>query len=86
MEDVDAQRAELEAVLAALPEAVLVFDAAGRLRLNTQAAVRIFGGHLPQAIDELWARVSIDGGGEVDQDAQSDEPVGLDPLPAPQHP
>lgn len=52
----DARRAELDAVLAALAEAVLVFDPAGKLRLGNDAATRLFEGRVPGTLDLLWQR------------------------------
>jgi len=49
----NARREELDAVLAALAEAVLVYDGSGRLRMGNQAALRTFGQLLPLSLDEL---------------------------------
>ena len=53
----DARREELDAVLAALAEAVLVFDEAGTLRMGNEAARRTFVGSLPASLDELRCNV-----------------------------
>jgi PAS domain S-box-containing protein len=65
-EAVDDRRAELDAVLAAMAEAVLVFDPRGRLRLSNRAAARLFGGTVPQTIERLLDRLQ-----PVDGDAQA---------------
>ena len=49
----DERREELDAVLAALAESVLVFDGAGKLRMGNQAARRTFQGALPTTLGEL---------------------------------
>jgi PAS domain S-box-containing protein len=49
----DDRRAQLDTVLAALAEAVLVFDASGQLRLSNKAADELFGGSSPGTMDEL---------------------------------
>lgn len=56
----EARRSELDAVLAALAEAVLVFEARGSLRMANQAAMATFAGRLPATLHELMARVSSD--------------------------
>jgi PAS domain S-box-containing protein len=56
-EAVDERRAELDAVLTAMAEAVLVFDPRGRLRLSNAAATKVFGRTVPQTRDELVARL-----------------------------
>ncbi len=79
----EARRAELDAVLAALAEAVLVFDASGSLRLRNQAADRMFKGRTPATVDELLGRVTADRssvtGEEVDLSEVADgEPVEVE--------
>jgi PAS domain S-box-containing protein len=59
-EDVDERRAELEAVIGAMGEAVLVFDASGRLRVSNRAAARLFGGHTPTTMIEVDERLEGD--------------------------
>jgi signal transduction histidine kinase len=63
----EARRSELDAVLAALAEAVLVFEARGNLRLANQAAMTTFAGRLPATLDELMARVTSDSSGGYEQ-------------------
>jgi signal transduction histidine kinase len=73
----DARRAELDAVLAALAEAVLVFDANGKLLLGNEAASRLFDRKPPESLPLLWERVERadeDRGVAVDQVADG-EPV-----------
>ncbi|HSH22373.1 MAG TPA: ATP-binding protein [Candidatus Caenarcaniphilales bacterium] len=61
-EAVDDRRAELDAVLSAMAEAVLVFDQRGRLRLSNRAALRLFGGVVPQTTEELGeVLIPVDG-------------------------
>ncbi len=57
------RRAQLDTVLGALAEAVIVFDGAGRLRLGNRAAARIFEGTLPPTLDALWRRLTPIAGG-----------------------
>ncbi len=52
----DDRRAELDAVLGALAEAVLVYDTGGRLRLNNSAAEEMFGTAVPRTLRELLHR------------------------------
>ena len=61
----DARRQELDAVLAALAEAVLVFDGAGALRMGNQAAMLTFKGSLPPTLEHLWQRSGVHAEGEV---------------------
>jgi PAS domain S-box-containing protein len=70
----DARRGELDAVLAALAESMLVFDGMGQLRLGNDAARRTFGGELPATLDELWQRVGLG----TDQQPSDDKPVEVD--------
>ncbi len=49
----DDRRAQLDTVLAALAEAVLVFDASGQLRLSNKAADELFESGSPGTMDEL---------------------------------
>jgi PAS domain S-box-containing protein len=58
-EAVDDRRAELDAVLTAMAEAVLVFDPRGGLRLSNPAASRLFGGAVPQSTAELAERLQL---------------------------
>ncbi|HEY7024732.1 MAG TPA: ATP-binding protein [Candidatus Limnocylindrales bacterium] len=68
----DTRREELDAVLAALDDPVLVFDGAGRLRLGNQAARRTFQGALPVSLDELLER------SRTDQPLTDDKPLEVD--------
>jgi len=56
------RRAELDAVLAAMADAVLVFDASGRLRLTNRAAEQLFDHDPPRSVDRLRERVRRDEG------------------------
>lgn len=56
------RRAELDAVLASMAEAVLVFDGRRRLRLNNRSAVSLFG-NVPATLDELRTRIVAEAGG-----------------------
>ncbi len=55
----DDRRAQLDAVLGALAEAVLVFDGEGKLRLSNSAAEDMFGGLVPLDEEQLRARVGM---------------------------
>jgi len=59
--DVDERRAELEAVIGAMGEAVLVFDAGGRLRVSNRSAARLFGGQAPATMERLDRLLAGDG-------------------------
>ena len=74
----DARRAELDAVLAALAEAVLVFNPAGKLRLGNEAATRLFDGRVPGTLDQLWQRA---GGRPHGHDASATDGDLRDGLP-----
>jgi PAS domain S-box-containing protein len=54
------RRAELDAVLAAMADAVLVFDASGRLRLTNRAAEELFASNPPRSVESLRERVRPD--------------------------
>jgi signal transduction histidine kinase len=56
----DDRRAQLDAVLGALAEAVVVFDAKGNLELANRTAEALFGGEMPQTETELLARFKAD--------------------------
>ncbi len=56
----DERRAELSATLAALGEAVLVFDAAGRLMLHNPAASELLIEEPPGTLAELGATLDLD--------------------------
>jgi two-component system phosphate regulon sensor histidine kinase PhoR len=58
-ETADDRRAELDAVLAAMAEAVLVFDPRGRLRLSNRAALRLFDRDVPQTVEALRERLAL---------------------------
>ena len=51
------RRAELDAVLAAMAEAVLVFDPRGRLRLHNRAAMAQFDNDVPMSMTDLRERL-----------------------------
>jgi PAS domain S-box-containing protein len=57
------RRAQLDTVLAALAEAVIVFDGSGRLRLGNRTAAHVFEGKLPATLDGLWRRLTPVPGG-----------------------
>ncbi|MEX2546778.1 MAG: ATP-binding protein [Chloroflexota bacterium] len=59
----DDRRAQLDAVLGALAEAVLVFDGEGKLRLSNSAAEDMFGGIVPLDEEQLRTRVGTNGDG-----------------------
>jgi signal transduction histidine kinase len=59
------RRAQLDTVLAALEEAVIVYDGAGKLRLGNRAAAGIFEGTLPTTLTELWQRLTTASGHRV---------------------
>ena len=64
------RRAQLDTVLAALVEAVLVFDGSGGLRLGNRAAAQIFGGQLPVTLEAMLKRLGLDdeqAGGTADE-------------------
>jgi PAS domain S-box-containing protein len=65
----DDRRAELDAVLAAMAEAVLVFDPRGRLRLSNRAAQRLFERDVPQTVEALRERLAPGGPNTVGHDA-----------------
>jgi PAS domain S-box-containing protein len=54
------RRAQLDIVLAALVEAVLVFDGNGDLRLGNRAAAETFGGRLPATLDAMKERLGVE--------------------------
>ncbi len=54
------RRAQVDAVLGALAEAVLVFDGSGNLELANRAAEAMFAGGMPQTEKELVARFRAD--------------------------
>jgi signal transduction histidine kinase len=56
------RRAQLDTVLAALEEAVIVYDGSGNLRLGNRAAAGIFEGTLPITLGELWQRLTTQSG------------------------
>jgi len=56
--------AELDAVLASMAEAVLVFDARHRLRLSNRAAVGLLG-EVPQTLDVFRERLIAESSGEA---------------------
>ena len=66
----DARRQELDAVLAALADAVLVFDSGGTLQMSNQAALRVFQGAMPRTLEQLRER------------AATDELIGPEPIEA----
>ena len=71
-ETADDRRAELDAVLAAMAEAVLVFDPRGRLRLSNRAAERLFDRAVPQTLEDLRHRLAPDVAGAAASGAAAD--------------
>jgi PAS domain S-box-containing protein len=70
----DDRRAQLDAVLGALAEAVLVFDGKGNLELANRTAEKLFAGDLPRSNKELMDRFTVDETeGPVPEDAASHE-------------
>jgi PAS domain S-box-containing protein len=69
------RRAQLDAILAALAEAVIVFDGSGRLRLGNRAAAGIFEGALPATLGELWQRLTPVPGGPRPEQSGAEEGV-----------
>jgi PAS domain S-box-containing protein len=69
------RRAQLDAVLGALAEAVLVFDFDGSLQLSNNAASAMFGGRLPQDLGEFHDRIGL---GKADH--QHDDEAAADEL------
>lgn len=66
------RRAQLDTVLAALEEAVIVYDGSGKLRLGNRAAAGVFEGTLPVTLSELWQRLTPQSG------AVAPERIGID--------
>lgn len=73
------RRAQLDTVLAALEEAVIVYDGSGKLRLGNRAAAGIFERTLPTTLDELWQRLTPLPGGPKPENAHAD--VGVEVAP-----
>jgi signal transduction histidine kinase len=69
------RRAQLDTVLAALEEAVIVYDGAGKLRLGNRAAAGVFEGTLPTTLPDLWERLTPMPGGRDPQTAAADEGI-----------
>lgn len=69
------RRAQLDTVLAALEEAVIVYDGAGKLRLGNRAAAGVFEGTLPTTLDDLWQRLTPAPDGPKPETAAADEGV-----------
>ena len=69
------RRAQLDTVLAALEEAVIVYDGTGRLRLGNRAAAGIFEGMLPTTLNELWQRLTPLPDGPRPESVAADEGV-----------
>jgi len=82
-ETADDRRAELDAVLAAMAEAVLVFDPRGRLRLSNRAALRLFDRDVPQTVEALRERLALDkpSAGATDAAADMSDVEGEIALP-----
>jgi PAS domain S-box-containing protein len=76
----DARRGELDAVLAAMADAVLVFDGGGALRMGNQAAQRTFKDGLPPFLHELWQRVSVTAEGAGTDRASREQAKSGEPL------
>ena len=74
------RRAQLDAVLAALAEAVIVFDGSGGLRLGNRAAAEIFAGQLPKTLAEMWQRLTP-GPAEVLPDDGGDAAESVEVTP-----
>jgi signal transduction histidine kinase len=72
-EAVDIRRAELDAVISAMAEAVLVFDERGVLRISNRSAARLFGRNVPSTTADLRRRLQPTGDGVA---ATSGEPAG----------
>jgi signal transduction histidine kinase len=85
-ESADDRRAELDAVLAAIGEAVLVFDARGRLRLTNRAAENLFSADPPRSVAQLARRVDPaassphDGPAAEGDDRESSQQMALTSL------
>lgn len=75
-EAANVRRAELDAVLAAMAEAVMVFDPRGRLRLHNRSARELFANEVPPTIDALRERL---GPREEEPGAHGDVVVGTAP-------
>jgi PAS domain S-box-containing protein len=73
------RRAQLDIVLAALEEAVIVYDGGGKLRLGNRAAAGIFEGTLPTTLDELWRRLTPLPGGPKPDKARAEMGVEVAP-------
>ncbi|HUP83912.1 MAG TPA: ATP-binding protein [Candidatus Limnocylindria bacterium] len=69
------RRAQLDTVLAALEEAIIVYDGSGQLRLGNRAAAGVFEGTLPTTLDELWRRLTPLPGGRRPETAEADQGV-----------
>ncbi|MEA2678102.1 MAG: hypothetical protein QOJ81_2243 [Chloroflexota bacterium] len=69
------RRAQLDTVMAALEEAVIVYDGGGKLRLGNRAAAGIFERTLPVTLDELWQRLTPLPGGPQPETSRADEGV-----------
>jgi len=73
------RRAQLDTVLAALEEAVIVYDGSGKLRLGNRAAAGIFEGTLPTTLDALWSRLTPLPGGPKPDSARAETGVEVAP-------
>ncbi len=69
------RRAQLDTVLAALEEAVIVYDGEGNLRLGNRAAAGVFEGTLPTTLAELWRRLTPLKEGMLEEVGRADEGV-----------
>jgi PAS domain S-box-containing protein len=72
-ETAEERRGELDAVVGAMAEAVLLFDERGELRLGNRAAARLFRGAVPATITELDARLD-----PPLEDASASDPSALE--------
>lgn len=72
------RRAQLDAVLGALAEAVLVFDGEGKLQLANSAAERMFVGGVPASDADLEARMGLDDGTARAADATETDALELE--------
>ncbi|MDL2335504.1 MAG: GAF domain-containing protein, partial [Chloroflexota bacterium] len=69
------RRAQLDTVMAALEEAVIVYDGSGKLRLGNRAAAGMFEGPLPITLNELWRRLAPMAGTPPPKDAGNEEAI-----------
>ncbi|MDQ3937139.1 MAG: ATP-binding protein, partial [Chloroflexota bacterium] len=75
-ESAEDRRSQLDAVLAAMADAVLVFDTRGRLRLTNRAAERLFAGDPPRTVEQLGQRVRTADAGTEERQQQEPASTG----------